>query len=84
MLTCRELFEFLADYADGELEPAERERFEEHMAVCPHCVEYLDTYRKTIELAAASRQPQDSIPDDVPEDLIRAILASRGPKAGPD
>src|SRR5438128_4830644 len=44
-MTCRELIEFLIDYLDGTLAPQERERFDAHLAVCPACVRYLDSYR---------------------------------------
>ena len=50
MLTCRELIEFLADYVEGELRADERARFDAHLAVCPHCVDYLHGYRESIRL----------------------------------
>ncbi len=77
-MTCRDFAEFLSEYLSGALALAERAEFEAHLAECPTCVTYLDTYQKTIELGkAAYAHPEDSVQDDVPEQLVRAILAAR-------
>jgi len=75
-LTCREFIDFLASYLDGEIAPGERERFDQHLGVCPACVDYLASYRETIRLSAESAS-EDDLLDDAPEDLIRAVLAAR-------
>jgi anti-sigma factor RsiW len=50
-LTCREIIlEHLDDYLDGILSPEVVEEFERHLSVCPPCVAYLNTYRRTREL----------------------------------
>ena len=49
-LSCRELIEFLADYLEAGLPPAEHAAFEAHLALCPDCVTYLASYRETIRL----------------------------------
>jgi anti-sigma factor RsiW len=36
-LRCRELVELVTDYLEGALAPAERARFEAHVADCPGC-----------------------------------------------
>ena len=78
-MTCRELIEFLMSYIDGELADDRRSLFDEHLANCPDCVTYLETYRKTValetELLGASLDAL--VPGDVPEDLVRAILSAR-------
>jgi anti-sigma factor RsiW len=77
-MTCRELVEFLMDYLDGQLSEPERMCFEEHLGECPDCVAYLATYREAIRLGKeACTAGNDSIPTDVPEELVRAILAAR-------
>jgi anti-sigma factor RsiW len=77
-MTCRDFIEFLWRYVQQELDPIERTRFDQHLAVCPDCVAYLSNYNKTIELTKeAMRGPEAPLPQDVPEDLIRAILSSR-------
>jgi anti-sigma factor RsiW len=77
-MTCRELTDFLGAYLDGELSDEVRRRFEEHLAACPECAAYLETYRGTVKLARdAFRDPDAPVPADVPEDLVKAILAAR-------
>jgi len=78
MITCREFEDFIADYLAGELPAAKTRRFEWHMKICRECREYLDAYKTSIEFSkAALGAPSAPVPDDVPEDLIRAILDSR-------
>jgi anti-sigma factor RsiW len=77
-VTCREFAEFIAEYLSGELSPATRAQFERHLDVCPNCVAYLSNYRDTIALGRQAFDDDDAaVPGDVPDDLVRAILASR-------
>lgn len=77
-MTCRELIDFLGAYFDGELSRDVRLRFEEHLAACPECSAYLETYRQTLKLAKdAFHEMDDPVPADVPEDLVKAILSAR-------
>jgi len=78
MMTCKEFVDFLMAYMDRELDPAERAEFERHLVDCPPCHVYLDTYRRTVELGAEiCADEDDPVPDDVPEELVQAILAVR-------
>ncbi|HET6202986.1 MAG TPA: zf-HC2 domain-containing protein [Planctomycetota bacterium] len=78
MITCRELYDFIHDYLSGELPAPEGARFEEHLAVCESCVNYLESYRKTVALGKrACLRDEDPVPPEVPEELVRAILDSR-------
>ena len=72
-MTCRDLIQFLDDYTEGNLPPDERRRFEEHLAACPQCVRYLDSYRKTIRVSKEAAVEEA----EVPERLVRAILSAR-------
>jgi anti-sigma factor RsiW len=76
-MTCREFAEFLDAYLDGALAPEEVAEFERHLAVCQHCVAYLDTYRRTVESVRGLHEGEAQVPDDVPEELVQAILAAR-------
>jgi anti-sigma factor RsiW len=83
-VTCRDFADFLSEYVAGELGVAERAEFEAHLAECPACVAYLDSYQKTIQLGkTAYDHPEDQVPDEVPEQLVRAILAARTQGASP-
>jgi anti-sigma factor RsiW len=60
-LVCQEAVELMTDYLEGALSPADRRRFEEHLARCLHCVEYLEQIRETIRLAGRV-EPEDLTP----------------------
>jgi anti-sigma factor RsiW len=78
-MNCREFTEFLHEYLFGNLPAEQRAEFDKHLAECPWCVAYLDSYQKTIQLEkAAFFAPQDAPPPaDAPEELIQAILHAR-------
>src|SRR5262245_39553441 len=63
--TCREGVGFIDDYVSGDLSVASRAAFENHLKICPDCVAFLATYKKTIEitrsflrLASLPQQPR--------------------------
>ena len=49
-LSCQELVELVTDYLDGALTPAERARFDAHIAGCDGCRAYLEQIRATVAL----------------------------------
>lgn len=71
--TCRELIAFLDDYCAGELAAEQVEGFERHLARCVSCVAYVASYRETI---LAARHANAVEIEDVPADLLTAILAT--------
>ena len=73
MITCRQVISFLLEYLDGTLSPEERQRFDEHLAVCASCTAYLATYEITIRMEKLAFAEEA----DVPEDLVAAVVASR-------
>ena len=81
MITCRELTEFLDDYLAGELDNSRAATLREHLAVCPDCVNYLESYRRSIALSRSAMLQSDApITAGVPEGLLRAIRAARESK----
>ena len=77
-VTCREFVEFLADYLSGDLPPRRRAVFDAHLAACPSCVAYMNTYQAAIELGKeAVRHSDEVVPEEIPEALVQAILAAR-------
>lgn len=77
-MTCREFADYIADYLSGELPADGRAQFEQHLTVCPNCVKYLAAYKASIQLGrAAFEDPDATVPDDVPESLVQAILSSK-------
>jgi anti-sigma factor RsiW len=77
-VTCREFAEFIMDYLTGELGADVRAIFERHLSRCPACHEYLAQYEQTVRAGRLAFGHLDEVvPAEVPEDLVRAILASR-------
>lgn len=73
MMTCREILDYLVDYLDGTLSPAQRALFEEHLAICPGCVDYLHSYHHTVKCARAAA----NVRMDLPEEVVQAVLKIR-------
>lgn len=78
MISCREFEDFILDYLDDNLPAQQRSRFERHIRICRECQQYLQGYQRTLEISqAAFSAPDAKLPDEVPEDLIKAILKAR-------
>ena len=75
-ITCRELIGFIADYFEGAFAEVQSTDFQRHLVLCASCRAYLATYEKTMRAGIAVLR-DDSANEDAPEDLVRAILASR-------
>ena len=54
-LTCAELVELVTDYYEGALSPRDVDRFEEHLAFCSSCLNYVEQMRQTIESVGTVR-----------------------------
>ncbi|MCC7291715.1 MAG: zf-HC2 domain-containing protein [Phycisphaerales bacterium] len=76
-MTCREFLDYIGAYLSGELSEAECRELRVHLDVCSQCVDYLDSYQQTIRLSKiACCADSDPVPGDVPEDLVKAVLAA--------
>jgi len=53
-MTCQELVELVTDYFDGALAPADRDRFEAHLATCAGCDAHIEQLRTTLRVIRAS------------------------------
>ncbi len=49
-INCQELVELVTDYLEGALSTADLRRFEEHLAGCGKCTEYLAQLEATIRV----------------------------------
>ena len=67
-LSCQELVELVTDYLEGALPAQARARFEEHLAKCTGCSNYLAQMRRTI--SALGRLSEESIPPQARDDLL--------------
>ncbi|MHC4225207.1 MAG: anti-sigma factor family protein [Planctomycetota bacterium] len=78
MITCRDFVDFLMRYLDRELPAGERANFEQHIADCPPCHVYLAQYEDTVLLEKEiCPDPEGELSEEVPEELVAAILAAR-------
>jgi len=76
-MTCRELFERLSEYVDGELSQEICEEIRKHMDGCDPCVHFAKTLKTTADLCR--RLPSTPIPPEVADDL-HALLSAHLPK----
>ena len=77
-MTCRELADFLDDYLAGELTAERRMVFDGHLLLCVDCRNYLDSYRRTIELGKQAFEDDAApVPAEIPSGLVNAILKAR-------
>jgi anti-sigma factor RsiW len=75
-LTCRELIEFLDDYVDGRLSEERHSMFERHLSGCVECVDYLDSYQRTVTMTGDIGQLEQAA-EDAPPDLVNAIITAQ-------
>jgi anti-sigma factor RsiW len=59
-MTCQQLVELVTDYFEDALTPAERDRFDAHLQVCPGCVTYLEQVRTTMRLVRSADELERS------------------------
>lgn len=74
---CREITNLLLDYMAGELDPETVAAFEAHLRLCPDCVAFLNTYKKTVRAIRSLRYK--SIPAEL-ERRVRRFLRERTQK----
>ena len=78
MITCNEFESFILAYLEGDLPKRQKVVFEFHLKMCRECREYLQAYRASIELAREAHEAElKELTDQVPEDLVKAIIAAR-------
>ena len=75
-LTCREMVELMNDYLEGTMSTELRARFEEHLAGCDGCTNYLAQLRETIRVTG--RITEEQIPVRDRDALLRAFRDWRG------
>jgi hypothetical protein len=72
--TCREITDLILEYLNDTLSPSVKRDFERHLRICPDCVNFLNTYKKTVA-ASASLRPE-AMPAKVRENILE-FLRSR-------
>lgn len=78
MLTCKEFDDFMVDYLDQGLPVWQKFMCWLHVKMCRECAHFIREYQRTIALGKmAYDDPDEPLPDSVPEELIEAALAHR-------
>jgi anti-sigma factor RsiW len=70
-MPCRELVELVTDYFEDRLSPADRSRFDAHIAGCDACTIYLEQMQLTLQ--ALGRIPEETISATARETLVAAF-----------
>ncbi|MBI2466771.1 MAG: zf-HC2 domain-containing protein [Candidatus Rokubacteria bacterium] len=68
MLRCRDIVDLLAKYLDEELDRATAGALDQHLAGCPPCTAFLNTYRGTVRTMRRLRE--EDIPAALRERLV--------------
>ena len=71
---CREVFEMLSEYIDGELPADTCEHIERHIADCAPCVQFVESLRKSVSVYRDYRPSENPPPlsREAKERLARA------------
>jgi anti-sigma factor RsiW len=69
-LACQQVVELVTAYLEDALDPADRERFEEHLVLCDGCGTYLEQMRTTIRL---SGRLDEQLPSELEAQLLEAF-----------
>jgi hypothetical protein len=72
--TCRQMTDLALDYLNEKLAAAVKRDFEQHLSICPDCVSFLNTYKKTV--AATRSITASRLPPKVRE-IILTFLRKR-------
>ena len=68
---CKQIAAWVLAYLNDELSPRRRRDFQQHLKICPDCVNFLKTYKKTIQ-ATGTLYP-DEIPSEVRDNVWQFI-----------
>ena len=66
--TCRQITDLVFDYLNEKLTPATKWDFEQHLSICPDCVSFLNTYKKTV--AVTNSVTVEQLPPKVRENIL--------------
>ncbi len=66
--TCKQITDLVLDYLNGKLNPRVKREFQRHLRLCPDCIGFLNTYKKTVTLTRSIR------PEEIPPRVRSNIL----------
>lgn len=74
MFRCRDVGQLLYEYVEERLEPPVSQQLEQHLADCPGCLAFINTYKQTIRLSDGLR------PTEMPPELqqkLRSFITTK-------
>jgi anti-sigma factor RsiW len=74
-ITCKALIDSLMAYLDGELDARQSAAIARHLAVCPSCVNYANSYRAVLRAASAAFDQRSDAADHAAPELVADILS---------
>jgi hypothetical protein len=66
--TCKQITDLVYGYLNDKLRPKVKKDFQRHLRLCPDCVSFLNTYKRTIGIARSIRA------EDMPFKVRKNIL----------
>jgi hypothetical protein len=66
--TCKEITDLLYGYLNDQLSPKIKRDFQRHLRICPDCVNFLNTYKKTTSVTRSIR------PEELPAKVRSNIM----------
>ena len=67
--TCKQITDLVFNYVHGRLASSLKRDFEQHLRICPDCVNFLNTYRKTVQAT------KSVVPEEIPPKVRTNILS---------
>lgn len=66
--TCSEITDLMFNYLNDKLSPTIKREFQQHLRICPDCVAFLSTYKKTV--AVTGSVAIEEIPPKVRKNIL--------------
>ena len=72
--TCKQMTDLILDYLNDKLSPTVKRDFQQHLKICPDCVNFLSTYKKTVSVSRSIRS--EEIPPRVRNNILNFLRFS--------
>lgn len=69
--TCKQITDLVLNYFDGTLSPPLTREFGRHLRMCPDCVRFLRTYKKTVAITRSVAV--SDMPPNVRDNILRFL-----------
>ena len=66
--TCKQIADLVFNYINDTLAPRVKRDFNQHLTICPDCVAFLNTYRKTVAVTRSVRA--EEMPANVRDNIL--------------